>query len=331
MLTSMCSALIDQAASPEAGNGDTQALVLKSPVELPVADADASVDVSSVITQYMGPQQQGPAKWQQIQQPGSDQSQKQQDKQQLQQQQQQSQNGRSWRHRLRHLLCCVAPPPQGNAGCTAADLQLVNTLYQLPPQPPRVYREAVIGSKHPDDLHKKTLVLDLDETLVHSSFKPIPNPDYIIPVEIDGRLVDVYVLKRPWLDHFLNAVGPRFEVVVFTASLAKYADPLLDLMDKDGLVRWRLFRESCCPYEGNYVKDLNCLGRDLSSTIIVDNSPHSYVFQPANAVPISTFIDDMEDQELLEVLPQLLSVESVEDVRHYLGANLARSNALCLR
>jgi hypothetical protein len=65
MLTSMCSALIDQAASPEAGNGDTQALVLKSPVELPVADADASVDVSSVITQYMGPQQQGPAKWQQ--------------------------------------------------------------------------------------------------------------------------------------------------------------------------------------------------------------------------------------------------------------------------
>jgi TFIIF-interacting CTD phosphatase-like protein len=56
-------------------------------------------------------------------------------------------------------------------------------------------------------MHKKTLVLDLDETLVHSSFKPIPNPDYIIPVEIDGRLVDVYVLKRPWLDHFLNAVS----------------------------------------------------------------------------------------------------------------------------
>lgn len=114
---------------------------------------------------------------------------------------------RSWRHRLRHLLCCVAPPPQGPPGCSAADLQLVNTLYQLPPQPPRVYREAVIGPKAPQDVHKKTLVLDLDETLVHSSFKPIPNPDYIIPVEIDGRLVDVYVLKRPWLDHFLNAVS----------------------------------------------------------------------------------------------------------------------------
>lgn len=66
-------------------------------------------------------------------------------------------------------------------------------------------------------------MLDLDETLVHSSFKPIPNPDYIIPVEIEGKIVDVYVLKRPWLDHFMNAIAGCFEVVVFTASLSKYA------------------------------------------------------------------------------------------------------------
>ena len=44
------------------------------------------------------------------------------------------------------------------------------------------------------DVGKKTLVLDLDETLVHSSFKPTADPDFIIPVEIDGRIVDVYVL-----------------------------------------------------------------------------------------------------------------------------------------
>jgi TFIIF-interacting CTD phosphatase-like protein len=47
---------------------------------------------------------------------------------------------------------------------------------------------------------------------VHSSFKPVPQPDYIIPVEIEGRIVDVYVLKRPFVDHFLRAVGSRFEV-----------------------------------------------------------------------------------------------------------------------
>eukprot|EP00878_Enallax_costatus_P010331 GHUV01010783.1.p1 GENE.GHUV01010783.1~~GHUV01010783.1.p1 ORF type:complete len:319 (+),score=59.58 GHUV01010783.1:374-1330(+) len=259
-----------------------------------VSDADAAVDVdvSSVITQVTST----------IPTAVSDKL-----RQGAEQVQQGSGRNGSWKSRVQKLLCCFTPSP---VPYYKQDLQLVNSGFQqaVPPQPPRVYREAVIGAKRAEDMHKKTLVLDLDETLVHSSFKPIPNPDYIIPVEIDGRLVDVYVLKRPWLDHFMRTVGPRFEVVVFTASLAKYADPLLDLMDKEGLVRWRLFRESCCPYEGNYVKDLNCLGRDLSTTIIVDNSPHSYIFQPANAVPIGTFIDDMEDQELLELLPQLLQV-----------------------
>lgn len=47
---------------------------------------------------------------------------------------------------------------------------------------------------------------------MHSSFKPVPQPDYIVPVEIEGRVVDVYVLKRPFVDHFLRAVGSRFEV-----------------------------------------------------------------------------------------------------------------------
>lgn len=87
------------------------------------------------------------------------------------------------------------------------------------------------------DRGKKTLVLDLDETLVHSSFKPISDPDHIIPVEIEGKVVDVYVLKRPLMDEFLAAVGHSFEVVVFTASLSKYADPLLDLLDPQQVVR----------------------------------------------------------------------------------------------
>ena len=52
-------------------------------------------------------------------------------------------------------------------------------------------------------------VLDLDETLVHSSFRPVPHADFVIPVEIDGRLVDVYVLKRPHVDEFLRQARER--------------------------------------------------------------------------------------------------------------------------
>jgi RNA polymerase II subunit A small phosphatase-like protein len=80
----------------------------------------------------------------------------------------------------------------------------------------------------PKDSGKMCLVLDLDETLVHSSFKPTQNPDYIIPVEIDGTVHKVYVCKRPGVDEFMRRMGEVFEIVVYTASLSKYADPLLD-------------------------------------------------------------------------------------------------------
>lgn len=67
------------------------------------------------------------------------------------------------------------------------------------------------------------MVIDLDETLVHSSFKPIGNADFIVPVEIDGTVHQVYVLKRPHVDEFLQRMGELFECVLFTASLAKVA------------------------------------------------------------------------------------------------------------
>ncbi|KAL4426656.1 hypothetical protein ABPG77_004712 [Micractinium sp. CCAP 211/92] len=198
----------------------------------------------------------------------------------------------NWKNKFRSIFCCLAP--SANAQYVRQE-ECPVVIRPIAPQPPG-WTEPVLGPQLPQDVGKKCLVLDLDETLVHSSFKPVPQPDYIIPVEIEGRIVDVYVLKRPFVDHFLRAVGSRFEVVVFTASLGKYADPLLDLLDKANVVRWRLFREACYPYEGSYVKDLQCLGRDLGQTIIVDNSPHSYMFQPENALPIGTFIDDMQDQ-----------------------------------
>jgi len=167
----------------------------------------------------------------------------------------------------------------------------------------------------PETLGKKCLVLDLDETLVHSSFKPIPNPDFIIPVEIEDQVHKVYVVKRPGVDRFLEQLGPLFEVVVFTASLSKYADPVLNLLDKHSVVRTRLFREHCVNYKGNYVKDLNKLGRDIKHTIIIDNSPSSYLFHPENAVAITSWFDEENDTELLDLIPVLEVLTRVDNVR----------------
>ncbi|CAJ0946718.1 unnamed protein product, partial [Mesorhabditis belari] len=164
------------------------------------------------------------------------------------------------------------------------------------------------------DVHKKCLIIDLDETLVHSSFKPVKNPDFVIPVEIDGVIHQVYVLKRPFVDEFLEHVGDKFECVLFTASLAKYADPVADLLDKRGVFRTRLFREACVFHKGNYVKDLARLGRDLNKVLIMDNSPASYAFHPENAIAVQTWFDDPHDSELLEVLPLLDRLVDVDSV-----------------
>lgn len=104
--------------------------------------------------------------------------------------------------------------------------------------------------KQPAHQRMHTLVLDLDETLVHSSFKPVADVDFVVPVEIDGMYHNVYVLKRPGVDEFMRRVGQIFEVVVFTASLGKYANPVLDLLDIHKSVHLRLFREGCVNYEG---------------------------------------------------------------------------------
>ena len=73
----------------------------------------------------------------------------------------------------------------------------------------------------PQDKGKLCLVLDLDETLVHSSFRAVPNPDYIIPVKIEDVVHQVYVCKRPGVDEFMRRVGERYEVIIYTASLNK--------------------------------------------------------------------------------------------------------------
>ncbi|KAH9485320.1 hypothetical protein JR316_0002228 [Psilocybe cubensis] len=172
----------------------------------------------------------------------------------------------------------------------------------------------------PEHVGRKCLVLDLDETLVHSSFKAVAQADFIVPVEIEYHWHHFHVLKRPGVDDFLKQMGQIYEIVVFTASLSKYADPVLDKLDIHRVVAHRLFRESCYNHKGNYVKDLSQLGRPIADTIILDNSPASYIFHPNNAVPVSSWFNDPHDAELTDLIPFLADLTAVPDVRGILDA-----------
>uniref|UniRef100_A0A7S1NJ03 FCP1 homology domain-containing protein n=1 Tax=Eutreptiella gymnastica TaxID=73025 RepID=A0A7S1NJ03_9EUGL len=185
----------------------------------------------------------------------------------------------------------------------------------VPPPPPAPGTYTPLLPLKPLQLKSRhTLVLDLDETLIHSSFTPIPYPDHVVHIVLEGVAQAVYVRMRPYLHHFLAKVRGLFEVVMLTASLAVYANPVCDVVDTGSWLHNRLYRDSCAILNGNYIKDLSYLGRQLHSVIIVDNSPTSYLFQPRNAVPISSWFDDPNDTELRDMLPMLERVARAETV-----------------
>jgi len=166
-----------------------------------------------------------------------------------------------------------------------------------------------------------TVVLDLDETLVHCNVDSSENADFKFPVKFGDVNYMISARVRPHLKRFLKNIAKKFEVIVFTASQKAYADELLNLIDPKGqYIKHRMFRESCLQVDGNYLKDLNVLvksNRPLSQMVLVDNSPHAFGYQIDNGIPIESWYDDPNDRELLKLEEFLNSLHGVHDVRPF--------------
>lgn len=149
---------------------------------------------------------------------------------------------------------------------------------------------------------KYTLVLDLDETLIHFEEKEDGTSQFLI---------------RPYAQYFLKQVAKYYEVVVFTAALQDYADYILDRMDTERTVKYRLYRQHTDFANNVYQKDLSKLGRELSRTIIVDNNAENFQLQPDNGVYIQSWYNDPQDQGLAKLAPLLIDIvkKCYDDVR----------------
>ena len=106
-----------------------------------------------------------------------------------------------------------------------------------------------------------------------------------------------------------------YELVIFTASLSKYAEPLMGHLDPNKMCSYLLFREHCTFFNNAFVKDLTRLGRPMEDVIIVDNSPVAYLFQPENAIPAVNWYDDPNDTELPRIANILEKLVLEPDVR----------------
>ena len=162
----------------------------------------------------------------------------------------------------------------------------------------------------PQESKEFTLVLDLDETLVH-----------YIDSQNQGKF-----LKRPYLDEFLMDMAQGFEVVVFTAAVKDYADWILDDIDKNRLISHRLYRNHTIPAGNYFIKDLKRLGRDLAKVMIVDNVAENFQLQSENGIFIKSWYEDPNDDALLELgkfFKGFLST-GIKDVREFLRETRAK-------
>ncbi|KAL8192236.1 hypothetical protein R6Q57_027903 [Mikania cordata] len=161
-----------------------------------------------------------------------------------------------------------------------------------------------------------TLVLDLDETLVHSSLENCDDADFSFPVFVESKEHTVFVKQRPYLREFLERVSEFFQIMVFTASQSIYANQLLDVLDPEGkIISRRAYRESCIFVDGSYIKDLTVLGVDLAKVAIIDNCPQVFRLQVNNGIPIKSWFNDPSDCALITLLPFLETLAAAEDVR----------------
>lgn len=164
-----------------------------------------------------------------------------------------------------------------------------------------------------------TLVLDLDETLLFTSLNEIEDADYTFQTAFQDQQYKVYVVLRPHVKEFLQAVSKVYEMFVYTSAKKGYAEKILDILDPQRkLFRHRLYQEHCACVLGHYIKDLAVLERELSKTVVLDNAPYTYPYHLMNTVPISSWKGEPEDRALQRLIPYLEKLSGADDFRDVL-------------
>ena len=210
-----------------------------------------------------------------------------------------------------HRQASPSPPPAATAALNLDSLKSPTspsvhklTRYPHTPKPPRPLvpprRPSYTVRGGPRVPPQKTLVLDLDETLIHSLAKGgRMTSGHMVEVKLSSPMITAltpgggppatligpqhpilyYVHKRPHCDDFLRKVCRWYKLVVFTASVQEYADPVIDWLEQERkFFQARYYRQHCTIRNGAYIKDLSSVEPDLSRVMILDNSPMSYIF-----------------------------------------------------
>ena len=172
-----------------------------------------------------------------------------------------------------------------------------------------------------DHNYKYTLVLDMDETLIHFLYQNKTNNNifnFNMMEQNDLSKVGMFLL-RPYAKYFIEKLKDLYEIIIFTNGTKIYCDKIIDLIDpKRENIKYRLYRSHSINKDNDiYLKDLSLLGRDLSKIIIIDDLKKNYKLQEDNGLPITSWMGNLNDTELKDLIPVLrrIVIDEVEDTR----------------
>lgn len=186
-----------------------------------------------------------------------------------------------------------------------------------PPEQDKVAAKAVPLEKITKGM--KTLVLDLDGTLVHLAENK-SDGHVVLQMKGEGESQSFGIRFRPYLNYFLEKVSKKYEIIVFTAGQADYASAVVDYIDPEQkFIKYVISRDRCLVTKnGFFLKDLRILsGRDLKDILIVDNLTHSFCLQIENGIPIIDYQNDPNDKELKYLAKYLLKCAEAENVQDF--------------
>ena len=191
---------------------------------------------------------------------------------------------------------------------------------------------------------KKILVIDLDETLIHTSFEKVQNPD--LTIQLDSNInkknninnnknnipltksVEAYIRIRPGVDQLLSQMSKYYDIYVYSASSKNYLNTIIKNIDKNNIIKQCYCRDDCIIYvedyeedfdkpnnKYKYIKDLKKINKELRNIVFIDNNTISFKLQEKNGIPIKSWYGDYEDLELYKLIPILKNLSGFYDVR----------------
>ncbi|XP_030377110.1 mitochondrial import inner membrane translocase subunit TIM50-A [Scaptodrosophila lebanonensis] len=150
-----------------------------------------------------------------------------------------------------------------------------------------------------------TLVLEMKDVLVH--------PDWTYQTGWRFK-------KRPGVDYLLQQCSKHFEIIVYTAEQGTTVFPILDALDPNGYIRYRLVRGATQFIDGHHIKNLNSLNRNLKRVIVVDWDKNATCLHPDNTFAMARWLGNDDDVELFDLMAflQIIAENEIDDVRSVL-------------